>query len=208
MADDLPVRVVGSAAEAFPLPPAPTAGVVCLCVGTTVEDLETVWDRGFRELELIKRASLIGTGTCQGSACVPHLRAWIAARTGETPPPFTARPASRQITLGEAAADVHIDAFRRTALHEEHVAAGAQMDRFGGWWRPWNYGDHLAEYRAVRESVSIGDVSTLGKFIVDGPDAARPSSSACTRPMSRPFARAARATPCCSTSAATSSTTG
>jgi sarcosine oxidase subunit alpha len=171
MADDVPVRVVGSAAEAFPLPLAPMAGVVCLCVGTTVEDLETVWDRGFRELELIKRASLIGTGTCQGSACVPHLRAWIAQRAGETPPPFTARPASRQITLGEAAADVHIDAFRRTALHEEHLVSGAHMDRFGGWWRPWNYGDHLAEYRAVRESVSIGDVSTLGKFIVDGPDA-------------------------------------
>jgi hypothetical protein len=125
-------------------------------VGTTVDDLQTVWDRGFRELELIKRASLIGTGTCQGSACVPHLRAWIAERAEEAPPPFTARPASRQITLGEAAADVHIDAFRRTALHEEHLAAGAHMDRFGGWWRPWNYGDHLAEYRAVRESISIG----------------------------------------------------
>ncbi len=45
------------------------------------------------------------------------------------------------------------------------------MDRFGGWWRPWNYGDHLAEYRAVREAVSLGDVSTLGKFVVAGPDA-------------------------------------
>jgi sarcosine oxidase subunit alpha len=102
---------------------------------------------------------------------MPHVRAWIAARTGETPPPFTARPASRQITLGEAAADVHLDAFRRTALHDEHLALGAQMDRFGGWWRPWHYGDHLAEYRAVREAVSVGDVSTLGKFIVAGPDA-------------------------------------
>jgi sarcosine oxidase subunit alpha len=122
-------------------------------------------------LELIKRASLAGTGTCQGSVCLPHVRAWIAARTSEPPGPFTARPASRQITLGEAAADVHLDAFRRTPLHDEHVALGAQMDRFGGWWRPWHYGDHLAEYRAVREAVSLGDVSTLGKFIVTGPDA-------------------------------------
>jgi glycine cleavage system T protein len=168
MADDLPVRLVGSAAEAFPLPPAPTAGIVCPCVGVGVDDLEGVWARGFNELELVKRASLVGTGTCQGSVCLPHVRAWIAARTGQAPAPFTARPASRQITLAEAGADVEIDAFRRTALHDEHVALGARMDRFGGWWRPWMYGDHLAEYRAVREAVSLGDVSTLGKFIVSG----------------------------------------
>jgi glycine cleavage system T protein len=171
MADDLPVSVVGSAAEAFPLPPAPTAGIVCPCAGIGVDDLEAVWQRGFNELELVKRASLVGTGTCQGSVCLPHVRAWIAARSGQVPEPFTARPASRQITLGEAAADVELDAFRRTALHDEHLAAGAKMDRFGGWWRPWNYGDHLAEYRAVREAVSLGDVSTLGKFVVAGPDA-------------------------------------
>ena len=171
MAADLPISVVGSAAEAFPLPPTPTEGVVCPCVGTGVDDLQGVWDRGFNELELVKRASLAGTGTCQGAACMPHVRAWIAARSGNVPEPFTARPASRQITLGEAGADVHLDAFRRTALHDEHLAAGAQMDRFGGWWRPWNYGDHLAEYRTVRTAVSLGDVSTLGKFVVAGPDA-------------------------------------
>ncbi|MEP7041165.1 MAG: glycine cleavage T C-terminal barrel domain-containing protein [Chloroflexota bacterium] len=171
MAADLPISVIGSAAEAFPLPPAPTAGIVCACVGTGVDDLQGVWDRGFNELELVKRASLAGTGTCQGAACLPHVRAWIAARTSSAPEPFTARPASRQITLGEAGADVYLDAFRRTPLHAEHLAAGAQMDRFGGWWRPWNYGDHLAEYRAVREAVSLGDVSTLGKFVMAGPDA-------------------------------------
>ncbi len=79
-------------------------------------------------------------------------------------------PASRQITLAEAAADVYIDAFRRTPLHDEHVALGARMDRFGAWWRPWHYGDAVAEYWAVREAVSIGDVSTLGKLVVSGPD--------------------------------------
>lgn len=171
MAGNVPVRVVGSAAATFPLPPAPTSGIVCPCAGVTVEDLEGVWARGFNELELVKRASLAGTGTCQGAVCLPHVRAWIAAKAGEAPAPFTARPASRQITLGEAAADYQIDAFRRTALHDEHVAIGARMDRFGGWWRPWHYGDHLAEYRAVRTAVSVGDVSTLGKFVVAGPDA-------------------------------------
>jgi glycine cleavage system aminomethyltransferase T len=165
------VRAVGSVAVDQPLPPAPTAGVVCGCMGTTVDDLATAWDKGYTELELLKRASWAGLGPCQGGACLPHVRAFIAARTDGLPPePFTARPAARQITLAEAAADTHIDAFRRTALHDEHLAAGARMDRFGGWFRPWHYGDPIAEYWAVREGVSIGDVSTLGKLVVSGPD--------------------------------------
>ena len=170
IAPDLAVRVVGSAATAHELPPPPVEGVICPCSGTTVEDLEAVWARGFRELELVKRASLCGTGTCQGSVCLPHLRSWVAQRSGRPAEPFTARPAARQLTLGEAAAGYHVDAFRRTALHGEHHRLGAQLDRFGGWWRPWSYGDLGAEYWAVRRAVSIGDVSTLGKMVVSGPD--------------------------------------
>jgi glycine cleavage system aminomethyltransferase T len=170
MAGAIPVRVVGAAADDFPLPPAPTEGVVCRCSGTTVADLQGAWDQGFTELELLKRASLACLGTCQGGACLPQVRSWIAAQTGDVPDPFTARPASRQVTLAEAAADGYVDAFRRTPLHDEHLALGARMDRFGGWWRPWHYGDAVAEYWAVREGVSIGDVSTLGKLVVSGPD--------------------------------------
>jgi sarcosine oxidase, subunit alpha len=139
-------------------------------MGTTVGDLEAAFDKGYRDLELLKRASWAGLGPCQGGACLPHVRAFIAARTGVVPEPFTARPAARQITLAEASADTTIDAFRRTALHDEHVAHGARLDRFGGWWRPWHYGDAVEEYWAVREAVSIGDVSTLGKVVVSGPD--------------------------------------
>jgi glycine cleavage system T protein len=167
------VASVGGAAEDVPLPPAPTEAdaTVCGCMGTTVADLESAWDSGYTDIELLKRASWAGLGTCQGSACLPHLRAFIAARGDSVPDPFTARPAARQITLAEAAADVAIDAFRRTPLHDEHLALGGVMDRFGGWWRPWHYGDAMAEYGAVRERVSLGDVSTLGKLVVSGPDA-------------------------------------
>ena len=170
MASGVPVTVVGPAADDVPLPPAPTDGVVCPCSGTTVGDLRDAWDRGFTELELLKRSTLACLGTCQGGACLPQVRSWIAAQTGDVPEPFTARPAARQITLAEAAADGYVDAFRRTPLHDEHLALGARMDRFGGWWRPWHYGDAVAEYWAVREGVSIGDVSTLGKLVVSGPD--------------------------------------
>ncbi len=170
MVADPHVVTVGPAASEFDLPPAPATGTVCPCSKVTVDDLEMVWDKGFQHLELVKRASLCGTGTCQGGACMPHLRAFVTAKSGKPAQPFTGRPASRQLTISEAAADMHLDPFRRTALHNEHVALGARMDRFGGWWRPWNYGNFLDEYWAVREGVSLGDVSTLGKMIVTGPD--------------------------------------
>jgi glycine cleavage system aminomethyltransferase T len=166
----LRVSAVGESARPGDLPPAPDDGIVCRCTGTTVADLEAVWDRGFQEMELLKRATLAGTGSCQGGVCTPHLRAFLAARGSTVPAAFTARPLARPMTLAEAAAGAHFPAVRRTALDGEHRAAGAHMERFGGWWRPWTYGDTPAEYRAVREDVSICDVSTLGRMTVTGPD--------------------------------------
>jgi sarcosine oxidase subunit alpha len=169
MGAGLPVRAVGEAGVSAVLPPGPAKGILCPCSGVTVEDLEASWERGFHELELLKRATLAGTGTCQGSVCLPHLRAFVAARAGELPSAFTARPVARQLTMGEAAAGSHLAPVRRTALHDEHLALGAQMDRFGGWWRPWRYGDVDDEYWAVRKAVSVGDVGTLGKMLLSGP---------------------------------------
>jgi glycine cleavage system aminomethyltransferase T/bacterioferritin-associated ferredoxin len=169
MGDGLIVRVVGDAAGPDTIAPPPLAGVVCPCSGVTVADLETVWEQGFQEMELLKRATLAGTGTCQGTACLPHLRAFIQAKGVQAPAPFTARPLTRQVTMAEASAGYHLVPFRRTALHDEHVALGAHMDRFGGWWRPWRYGNVADEYWAVRQSVSIGDVGTLGKMQLSGP---------------------------------------
>ena len=171
MAPGVPVEVVGQAAAAHALPPCPKDGVVCPCGKITVEDLQGVWDKGFRELELVKRSSLTGVGHCQGGVCMPHLRAFVADRSGVEPEPFRGRPAARQVTMAEAAAGYYPDTFRRTALHGEHEKLGATLDRFGGWFRPWHYGDPIEEYWAVREAVSLGDVSTLGKMIVSGPDA-------------------------------------
>ncbi len=170
MGHDLAVRVVGDAALESDIPPCPVAGIVCPCSRVSVEDLDQIWDQGFHEMELVKRGTLAGTGTCQGSACLPHLRSYLADRGQELQPPFTARPVTRQLTLGEMAAGGHHHATPRTALHNEHLKLGAQMDRIGGWWRPWNYGNLQEEYWAVREAVSICDVSTLGKMIITGPD--------------------------------------
>jgi glycine cleavage system aminomethyltransferase T len=171
MGAGLNVRAVGDAARASDIPPCPRAGVICHCSNVVVDDLASVRARGFDELELVKRATLAGTGTCQGAVCLPHIRSYLAGNGEALQPPFTARPVTRQLTMGEVAAGAHHQATPRTALDGEHRRLGARMERLGGWWRPWNYGDVWEEYRAVREAVSLGDVSTLGKMIVSGPDA-------------------------------------
>jgi glycine cleavage system aminomethyltransferase T len=167
------VRGIGDVTLPATLPAPPVEGVVCPCLGVTVADLISVHERGFRDLELVKRATLSGTGPCQGAVCVPHLRSFLAHRGTSVQPAFTARPVSRPVTVGEAASGAHLQATARTGLDVEHRRLGARMDRLGGWWRPWTYGDGAAEYRAVRDAVSLGDVSTLGKVRVSGPDAVR-----------------------------------
>lgn len=171
MATESQVRVIGSAADEPNIPECPESGVACPCSGVKIEDLDFVWERGFHEIELIKRATLAGTGTCQGMVCTPYLRSFAQSRGGELQPTFTARPLARQLTIGEAAAGFRLPPIHRTALDPIHRELGARMDRIGGWFRPWTYPDPDAEYHAVREAVSLGDVSTLGKMIVQGPDA-------------------------------------
>ena len=165
------IRTVGDAARPADIPTCPKDGTVCSCSGVTVADLEFIWERGFHEIELVKRATLFGTGTCQGMVCMPYIRSFLAQKGETLQPPFTARPVTRQLTMGEVSAGSHYHATPRTALDGEHRRLGAQMERVGGWWRPWRYGDFMAEYWAVREAVSLGDVSTLGKMQVSGPDA-------------------------------------
>ena len=170
MAGDDRVRTVGGAARAPSLPQCPEAGVVCPCSGVTVADLDYVWERGFDRIELLKRATLAGTGTCQGVVCTPYLRAFAAQRGTELQPAFTARPMARQLSIGEAAAGFRLPPVHRTGLDAIHRGLGARMDRIGGWFRPWTYPDIDAEYRAVREAVSLCDVGTLGKMVIRGPD--------------------------------------
>ncbi len=175
MATDLPVRIVGSAAHEAPPPSCPREGTICPCSGVTVADLDDVWRRGFREMELLKRATLAGTGACQGGACLPWMQSFLLDRGGRLQPAFTARPLSRQLTVRELAAGAHQFTTARSPLHDEHLRLGARMERAGGWWRPWNYGASdstaAAEYQAVRDRVSLGDTSSLGKMLVAGPDA-------------------------------------
>lgn len=170
MVEDGSVRAIGGAAGDGTLPQSPPAGTICPCSGVTVADLDFVWERGFDQIELLKRATLAGTGTCQGVVCTPYLRSFVRDRGGTLQPTFTARPLARQLTIGEAALGFRLPPIQRTGLDSIHADLGARMDRIGGWFRPWVYPDTDREYWAVREAVSLCDVGTLGKMIVQGPD--------------------------------------
>jgi len=157
------------------LQPAGSAGYVCLCEDVSIKDLQNAWDEGWRSSEILKRYTTATMGPCQGAMCGRHLAKFAspaaALRDEGSPKLTTARPPARTVRLEDLAGGVHEVMEKRSALHERHLAAGARLDWSGPWKRPFNYGDWKAEYKAVREAVSLMDVSTLGKFLIAGPDA-------------------------------------
>jgi aminomethyltransferase len=60
---------------------------------------------------------------------------------------------------------------KRTPLHAAHVKAGARMVPFGGWDMPVQYSGIVEEHRTVRAVAGCFDVSHMGEFEVEGPDA-------------------------------------
>lgn len=60
---------------------------------------------------------------------------------------------------------------KKTPLHAAHLRAGAKMVPFGGWDMPVQYSGLKAEHQAVRENVGVFDVSHMGQFRFEGPDA-------------------------------------
>lgn len=56
-------------------------------------------------------------------------------------------------------------------LHEEHLRKGARMGDFGGWLVPLFYTSIMEEHTAVRTKAGIFDISHMGEFLVEGPNA-------------------------------------
>jgi aminomethyltransferase len=61
--------------------------------------------------------------------------------------------------------------FRRTALYDCHLEAGARMVPFAGWEMPVQYSGLMAEHEAVRTAAGLFDVSHMGEVRVQGADA-------------------------------------
>ncbi len=60
---------------------------------------------------------------------------------------------------------------KRTPLYEAHIRAGAKTVPFAGFEMPVQYEGITAEHLAVRNRVGLFDVSHMGNFFVEGPDA-------------------------------------
>ena len=148
---------------------------VCVCEDVTTKDVERAVAEGFDSIELSKRYTTVTMGPCQGKLCqLPSIRLY-ARTTGvaeEAVGTTTARPPWAPVELGLLAGP-HYEPARRTSIHFRHEEAGREIMWTGPWKRPYSYGEQPEEeVRAVHESLGVIDVSTLGKLLVEGPEAA------------------------------------
>ena len=152
----------------------------------TAEDISLAARENYISVEHLKRYTTLGMGTDQGRtsnvnglAIMAAIRQTDIARVGVT----TFRPPYTPVTLGALAGreiGKHFAPTRYSPIHSWHVKAGARFVPAGLWLRAQCY-PHLGEslenaiYReavAVRNSVGMVDVSTLGKIEIRGRDAA------------------------------------
>ena len=60
---------------------------------------------------------------------------------------------------------------KNTALTQKHTDLGAKMVPFAGYNMPVQYEGVTAEHLNVRDNVGVFDVSHMGEFFVEGPNA-------------------------------------
>jgi heterotetrameric sarcosine oxidase alpha subunit len=152
----------------------------------TSEDVALAAREGFRSVELLKRYTTLGMGTDQGKTSNINGLAILASLTeGAIPEVGTTvfRPPYTPVALGAFAGHHRGKDFKPTRLTSGHGWAqshGATFIEVGQWLRAQWFAvpgetDWLQtvtrEARAVRSSVGVCDVSTLGKIDVQGPDA-------------------------------------
>ncbi|MBX3576949.1 MAG: sarcosine oxidase subunit alpha family protein [Rhizobiaceae bacterium] len=158
---------------------------VDLQLDVTAEDVRLAHREGFVSVEHLKRYTTLGMGTDQGrTSNVPGLAIMAEAQGAPIPEVGTTRfrPPFAPVSIGALAAERfgELKPERLTPMHDWHVEQGAVMYAAGLWLRPQIYGQpgetveqaYVREAKAVREAAGLVDVSTLGKIMVQGPDAA------------------------------------
>ena len=152
----------------------------------SASDIDLAHLEGYVSVEHMKRYTTLGMATDQGKTSNVNALAIMAERRQATIPQVgttTFRPPYTGVACGAlvgTAVDDHIHPLRLSPMQDWHRENGAVDVQAGPWIRPWYYpkpGEDLdAAYRreaaAVRETVGIVDVSSLGKIDVQGPDAA------------------------------------
>ncbi|MBL7960584.1 glycine cleavage system aminomethyltransferase GcvT [bacterium] len=57
---------------------------------------------------------------------------------------------------------------KKTPFYDKHVAAGAKMAEFAGYYMPIRYDGDIVEHQRVRTNVGVFDVTHMGEFYVSG----------------------------------------
>ena len=151
----------------------------------TAEDVLLAAREGYVAAEHAKRYTTLGMATDQGKTANVNGLAILAEARGDPIPEVgitTFRPPYTPVAIGSFvrhARGRHYQPIRRTAIHDWHEGRGAVFVEAGHWLRPQYYpvGDEevaaatAREALAVRRSVGLCDISTLGKIDLQGPDA-------------------------------------
>lgn len=74
---------------------------------------------------------------------------------------------------------------KKTRLNEIHKALGAKMVEFGGFEMPVSYSSIKEEHHCVRQKVGVFDVSHMGEFFVEGPQALPLLQRICSNDISK-----------------------
>jgi sarcosine oxidase, subunit alpha len=152
-----------------------------------VSDVQLAAREGYQSVEHTKRYTTLGMATDQGKLSNINGLGVLADALDQKIPDVgttTFRPPYTPVTLGALAGEARGDIFqplRRTPIHAAHEAAGAYFEPVGLWRRPYCFpraGEthEQAVHREVlntRANLGLLDASTLGKIIVNGPDAGR-----------------------------------
>jgi sarcosine oxidase subunit alpha len=151
----------------------------------TADDTDLAVREGYSAAELLKRYTTLGMGTDQGKSSNVNGLGLLSEATGlpiAQVGTTVFRPPYTPVTLGALAGEfVGRDwrPTRRTPFHQWAERQGATFIESGLWLRAQCYpmpGEDVAaaanrETLAVRQGVGVCDVSTLGKIMLEGPDA-------------------------------------
>src|SRR5262249_32192058 len=82
--------------------PPVSKSLLCTCEDVTLDDVGHAIDKGYRDIESIKRYTGFGTGLCQGKSCLSAAARVLARRTAATPAatlPFPPRPPLHRVEM-------------------------------------------------------------------------------------------------------------
>ncbi len=165
----------------------------------TTDDVRLAQREGFVSVEHLKRYTTLGMATDGGKVGNIIGLALMADAQGKSIPEVgttTFRPPYTPVSIGALKGrnvDEHFRPLRRTPMHVWNLEHGATMTMAGLWHRPWYFARkgegiseaYVRETEAVRRTVGLCDVTSLGKIAIQGPDATEFLNRIYTNPFAK-----------------------